>query len=132
MCICVCMLKEWSHPERLMALDELMELCEPTQVRHVMAVIEPQFQRDFISLLPKEVIFHKYFYWFIFNCVWDTLVTVLMFCEVCFTSCVMDNVFLFTLPVQIAYKRSVMPIRGEIILKNFHWLLFNIQDIVVL
>ena len=38
-----------------MALDELMEKCEPTQVRHVMQVIEPQFQRDFISLLPKEV-----------------------------------------------------------------------------
>ena len=40
-----------------MALDEVVELCEPTQVRHVMAVIEPQFQRDFISLLPKEVRF---------------------------------------------------------------------------
>ena len=47
--------QEWSHAERLLALDELIELCEPTQVRHLMAVIEPQFQRDFISLLPKEV-----------------------------------------------------------------------------
>lgn len=27
----------------------------PTQVRHIMQVIEPQFQRDFISLLPKEL-----------------------------------------------------------------------------
>merc|ERR1719486_1448338 len=30
-------------------------MCEPQQVRHRMAVIEPQFQRDFISLLPKEL-----------------------------------------------------------------------------
>lgn len=38
-----------------MAVDELIQICEPTQVRHMMQVIEPQFQRDFISLLPKEV-----------------------------------------------------------------------------
>ncbi len=38
-----------------MGLDEVVALCEPTQVRHVMSVIEPQFQRDFIYLLPKEV-----------------------------------------------------------------------------
>jgi hypothetical protein len=38
-----------------MALDELITFCDPTQVRHMMQVIEPQFQRDFISLLPKEV-----------------------------------------------------------------------------
>jgi hypothetical protein len=38
-----------------MALDDLIALCEPSQVRHMMHVIEPQFQRDFISLLPKEV-----------------------------------------------------------------------------
>ena len=37
-----------------MALDELITFCDPTQVRHMMQVIEPQFQRDFISLLPKE------------------------------------------------------------------------------
>ncbi|KAI8500021.1 F-box/WD repeat-containing protein 7 [Branchiostoma belcheri] len=45
----------WSGPERLLALDELIDRCEPTQIKHVMAVIEPQFQRDFISLLPKEL-----------------------------------------------------------------------------
>jgi len=39
-----------------LALDELIALCDATQVRHVMQVIEPQFQRDFISLLPKEVV----------------------------------------------------------------------------
>lgn len=47
--------KAWGNAERLMALDELITYCEPTQVRHMMQVIEPQFQRDFISLLPKEL-----------------------------------------------------------------------------
>ncbi|CAG7718489.1 unnamed protein product [Allacma fusca] len=45
----------WTHAERLMAINELIASCEPTQVRHMMQVIEPQFQRDFISLLPKEL-----------------------------------------------------------------------------
>ena len=75
----------WSHAERLLALDQLIDNCEPQQVRHMMQVqvgvkldlswpsyvvlkgfvlwynfdcpqvIEPQFQRDFISLLPKEL-----------------------------------------------------------------------------
>lgn len=48
-------LQSWSGPEKLLALDELIDSCEPTQVKHMMQVIEPQFQRDFISLLPKEV-----------------------------------------------------------------------------
>ncbi|XP_059501278.1 F-box/WD repeat-containing protein 7 isoform X2 [Stegostoma tigrinum] len=47
--------QSWSGPERLLALDELIDSCEPTQVKHMMQVIEPQFQRDFISLLPKEL-----------------------------------------------------------------------------
>uniref|UniRef100_A0A8D3B005 F-box/WD repeat-containing protein 7 n=1 Tax=Scophthalmus maximus TaxID=52904 RepID=A0A8D3B005_SCOMX len=45
----------WSGPERLLALDELIDRCETMQVKHMMQVIEPQFQRDFISLLPKEL-----------------------------------------------------------------------------
>ncbi|XP_010863387.1 F-box/WD repeat-containing protein 7 isoform X1 [Esox lucius] len=45
----------WSGPERLLALDELIDTCESNQVKHMMQVIEPQFQRDFISLLPKEL-----------------------------------------------------------------------------
>ncbi|XP_074517929.1 F-box/WD repeat-containing protein 7-like isoform X2 [Halichoeres trimaculatus] len=45
----------WSGPERLLALDELIDRCETNQVKHMMQVIEPQFQRDFISLLPKEL-----------------------------------------------------------------------------
>lgn len=48
-------LQTWSGPERLLALDELIDRCETGQVKHMMQVIEPQFQRDFISLLPKEV-----------------------------------------------------------------------------
>lgn len=47
--------QSWSHLERLCALDQLINACEPGQVRHMMNVIEPQFQRDFISLLPKEL-----------------------------------------------------------------------------
>lgn len=47
--------QRWSHAERLLAIDQIIEHCEPTQVRHMMKVIEPQFQRDFISLLPKEL-----------------------------------------------------------------------------
>nr|KAF6348482.1 F-box and WD repeat domain containing 7 [Myotis myotis] len=49
------MFQSWSGPEKLLALDELIDSCEPTQVKHMMQVIEPQFQRDFISLLPKEL-----------------------------------------------------------------------------
>ncbi|CAD7004288.1 unnamed protein product [Ceratitis capitata] len=47
--------QRWTHVERLLAIDRLIEYCEPTQVRHMMKVIEPQFQRDFISLLPREL-----------------------------------------------------------------------------
>ncbi|XP_055621722.1 F-box/WD repeat-containing protein 7 [Toxorhynchites rutilus septentrionalis] len=47
--------QRWAPVERLLAVDLLIEHCEPTQVRHMMKVIEPQFQRDFISLLPKEL-----------------------------------------------------------------------------
>ncbi len=49
----------WSNAKRLLAIDQLIGTCEPQQVRHMMAVIEPQFQRDFISLLPKEVMFKR-------------------------------------------------------------------------
>ena len=56
--------QKWTNAERLLGLDQLIELCNPSQVRHIMQVIEPQFQRDFISLLPKEVSFsHQYIYY---------------------------------------------------------------------
>ncbi|EDV95860.1 F-box/WD repeat-containing protein 7 [Drosophila grimshawi] len=47
--------QRWSHAERLVAVDRLIDHCDPSQVRHMMKVIEPQFQRDFISLLPREL-----------------------------------------------------------------------------
>lgn len=50
-------MQKWSNAERILALNELIARCEKTQVRHMLQVIEPQFQRDFISLLPKEVAF---------------------------------------------------------------------------
>lgn len=50
--------QHWSEAEKVLAIDELIEKCDPSQVRHIMSVIEPQFQRDFISLLPKELALH--------------------------------------------------------------------------
>ncbi|CAG0884318.1 unnamed protein product [Darwinula stevensoni] len=47
--------KKWTHSERIAAVDDLIDICELPQVRHMMEIIEPQFQRDFISLLPKEL-----------------------------------------------------------------------------
>ena len=46
---------QWTTEERKYALDEIIENCEPTVVRHIMGTIEPRFQRDFISLLPREL-----------------------------------------------------------------------------
>ncbi|CAG2110543.1 unnamed protein product [Medioppia subpectinata] len=47
----------WSHNERIEALDCLVssDICEVQQIRHLLTLIEPQLQRDFISLLPKEL-----------------------------------------------------------------------------
>lgn len=47
--------QKWTEFDRVTALNHIIDLCEPSQVRHVMKVIEPQFQRDFISLLPREL-----------------------------------------------------------------------------
>ena len=45
----------WSPQEKLTALDSLIGVCNLNQVRHVHQIILPTFQRDFISLLPKEL-----------------------------------------------------------------------------
>lgn len=45
----------WNNEERTSAINSLVELCDMSLVRHLMAKIEPLFQRDFISLLPKEL-----------------------------------------------------------------------------
>jgi len=48
----------WSGEQRLAALDQLLEVSDSAQVRHMMQVIKPRFQRDFISLLPRELALH--------------------------------------------------------------------------
>lgn len=47
----------WTHNERLNALESLVEgeICDIQQIRFLLSIIEPQLQRDFISLLPKEL-----------------------------------------------------------------------------
>lgn len=45
----------WSPTERVIAIDGIIKRCNPDQVRHMMQAIEPLFQRDFISLLPREL-----------------------------------------------------------------------------
>lgn len=45
----------WGLEEKKYALEEIIDTCEPTLVRHMMGTIEPRFQRDFISLLPREL-----------------------------------------------------------------------------
>ncbi|XP_065646432.1 F-box/WD repeat-containing protein 7 [Hydra vulgaris] len=47
--------KSWGREERLYVINELIGMCDMSIVRHMMAKIEPYFQRDFISLLPKEL-----------------------------------------------------------------------------
>ena len=47
--------QNWNNEERTSAINSLVELCDMSLVRHLMAKIEPLFQRDFISLLPKEL-----------------------------------------------------------------------------
>ena len=48
----------WSAEQRLSALDQLLDVSDSSQVRHMMQVIKPRFQRDFISLLPRELALH--------------------------------------------------------------------------
>ena len=50
-----CVSQNWSAPQQKAVLERLVGLCDSTQVRHLMQVIRPQSQRDFISLLPREV-----------------------------------------------------------------------------
>lgn len=45
----------WGLEEKKYVLEEIIDTCEPTLVRHMMGTIEPRFQRDFISLLPREL-----------------------------------------------------------------------------
>lgn len=45
----------WTDSEKTQAIEALISRCAAGQVRHMMKAIEPLFQRDFISLLPKEL-----------------------------------------------------------------------------
>jgi len=45
----------WSPQQQTSALDSLIAECGLAQIRHLHHTILPTFQRDFISLLPKEV-----------------------------------------------------------------------------
>jgi len=47
----------WTNSERMSALESLVtnEHCDIQQIRFLLSLIEPQLQRDFISLLPKEL-----------------------------------------------------------------------------
>ncbi|XP_050714012.1 F-box/WD repeat-containing protein 7-like [Eriocheir sinensis] len=45
----------WSPAQKRYALDSLIDVCDLNEVRHLHQIILPQFQRDFISLLPKEL-----------------------------------------------------------------------------
>ncbi|KAB7495298.1 F-box/WD repeat-containing protein 7, partial [Armadillidium nasatum] len=47
--------QSWNQSQKLFALDSLIDICDLSQVRHIHQTILPQFQRDFISLLPKEL-----------------------------------------------------------------------------
>ncbi|KAL8568850.1 hypothetical protein ACOMHN_053848 [Nucella lapillus] len=47
--------KLWGNAERMMALDDLINHCAVPEVRHMMHILQPYFQRDFISLLPREI-----------------------------------------------------------------------------
>ncbi|XP_065838229.1 F-box/WD repeat-containing protein 7-like [Oscarella lobularis] len=51
------MFNEWTREQRRTALDELVNRCDASLQRFLLGIIEPQFQRDFISLLPKELAF---------------------------------------------------------------------------
>jgi len=48
--------REWNSKHKLTALEQILELCEHTHIKHVHNFIEPKLQRDYISELPKELI----------------------------------------------------------------------------
>lgn len=51
------MFQSWTNCERMSALQSLVtnKNCDIQQIRFLLSLIEPQLQRDFISLLPKEL-----------------------------------------------------------------------------
>lgn len=51
------MFQMWTNTERMAALESLVTngSCDGQQIRFLLSLIEPQLQRDFVSLLPKEL-----------------------------------------------------------------------------
>ena len=51
------MFQTWTNAERMAALESLVTNgnCDGQQIRFLLSLIEPQLQRDFVSLLPKEL-----------------------------------------------------------------------------
>lgn len=51
------MFQLWTNTERMAALESLVTNgnCDGQQIRFLLSLIEPQLQRDFVSLLPKEL-----------------------------------------------------------------------------
>lgn len=51
------MFQMWTNAERMSALESLVTngTCDGQQIRFLLSLIEPQLQRDFVSLLPKEL-----------------------------------------------------------------------------
>lgn len=41
--------------EQMSALESLVGACKPIQLRHLQSIVEPLLQKDFITLLPREV-----------------------------------------------------------------------------
>lgn len=56
------MFKEWNLRTKMSALEQILELCEYSHIKHVHNYIEPKLQHDYISELPKEVILHMLTY----------------------------------------------------------------------
>ncbi|RDD47310.1 F-box/WD repeat-containing protein 7 [Trichoplax sp. H2] len=50
--------QDWNEDWRRRALSKITESCKLEEAKFVMKQIEPHFQRDFISFLPKELALH--------------------------------------------------------------------------
>lgn len=48
--------KDWNDKNKLCALEQILEICEHSHIKHVHNFIEPKLQRDYISELPKELV----------------------------------------------------------------------------
>jgi hypothetical protein len=54
----LCKFLSWTPEQKTKALDAIISACDSSQLKFMLEKIRPQFQRDFISLLPKELALH--------------------------------------------------------------------------